>query len=182
MLKIDQVKSDYQKIHSFGLGFVQLKVSKFLRYHFYHPELVVTGAEDVIHNHQYNFLSTILTGRLVEWRYRFVPTLREHGSHRLIQKDCKTGEGFDREEFGNVVQLSQIAYKTGQTYSIESHEFHRVEAHDTITKLIRYNIKPGLSTIITPQTYNPVCPFGVDVGEARCWELVEDMLRRHYGQ
>ena len=49
----------------FGLGFIQCKINQHERVHIYHPDLMpIVNIEEEIHNHRYDFESTILMGKL----------------------------------------------------------------------------------------------------------------------
>lgn len=50
-LDIDYLKSLENKPYYFGLGFIQLKINKSQRIHFWHSELIKTAGDEEIHDH-----------------------------------------------------------------------------------------------------------------------------------
>lgn len=61
-LNIDYLKKNHTKIHGFGLGFIQIKLGEVFRLHIYTKEIALTTQDEEIHNHRYDFKSTVLKG------------------------------------------------------------------------------------------------------------------------
>src|SRR5271168_5571627 len=66
--KLEDLRAKAKKYGSepywFGLGFIQLKLSDTERMHFWLPEIPHPEREE-IHNHRYDFTSTVLAGHLM---------------------------------------------------------------------------------------------------------------------
>ena len=109
-LNIDQLIKNYYKIHFFGLGFIQVKVSDSTRYHFYHKDL--PAFTDHPHNHRYNFTSTCLKGRLKHNLYEvkgYVSGIDKPKSHILRYDACTSGKANTPESFPTDIEwIGQI--------------------------------------------------------------------------
>ena len=65
---LEYLQQEAQEIYSFGLGFIQVKVDN-INYNFYHKDLPKFSDVEKPHNHQQDFVSEIIKGRLNETTY-----------------------------------------------------------------------------------------------------------------
>lgn len=177
-LNIDWLKQNHQMIHYFGLGFIQLKIDLTHRLHFYTPELPpITPWEDV-HNHRYDFWSSILKGALSQALFQVV----DGDSHVREQESCQEGVMADTPGVPcGIVLASKHHYQPGSEYWVEHQTFHQVVPQVSkagcITYVTRSEYRKPLAEVIRPKGATKVCPFSQKVEESRLWEIVESMLR-----
>lgn len=86
---VEFLKDNCEKIHYFGLGFVQLKMKNpKIRYHFYNKELSRLTPTEEIHNHRYAFESRILAGELDQIIYNVIKCGPDQATHTLRPVSC----------------------------------------------------------------------------------------------
>ncbi len=174
---IDQLQS-YGTPEYFGLGFIQLKVDKTYRYHFYHDSLHAIVPDDEIHDHRYSFKSHVLQGTFTQLIYDFVSD--SNGAFEIQNVDCQgpADRVFEKSR-GNIKLINRSTYAAGSTYWIEKDVLHTVIAHNNaITLLERDAVTKDFARVARPVGTETVCPFSAPIGAERCWELIEDMLTR----
>src|SRR6187402_3246657 len=86
-LNIDWLKDNHISLEFFGLGFLQLKIDKNNRIHFYTRELPSIIGEEDVHNHRYDFNSCVLKGNLTQEIFDVV----EGKTFIKEQESCKVG-------------------------------------------------------------------------------------------
>lgn len=174
-LEIDWLKNNHQMIHYFGLGFIQLKLDNVSRLHFYTEELPPIVSEEDVHNHRYDFTSTILKGELTQEIYTY--DLIEK-THIIEEESCKSGIKCHAEEllFCGIKLLSTQKFSTGSSYWIDHDTFHRIIAKNCITFLQRDGYKKEFAKIIRKKDKLPVCPFSKKIEEQKLWDIVEFMI------
>lgn len=173
ILNIDYLKSNCKRIYYFGLGFIQVVLSKDERVHFYTDKLPTTNED--IHTHRYNFKSTILKGRFTNKKFSIV----EGATHVLKNESCS----LDRELTNNIEipvsikHIESITYKEGESYNMFFNEFHSVEYFgDTITHLKRSDIITDYAQVIFENGSEEICPFSNKIEDDELWKIIEAML------
>ncbi len=175
ILDINYLKGNCKRIYYFGLGFIQVVLSKNERVHFYTDELDTTNED--IHNHRYNFKSTILKGEFTNNKY----VLKDGNTHILKNESCS----LDRELTNKIsipVSISLLESKTyseGESYDMFFNELHSVEYKgNTITFLERSDIITDYAQVVFKKEYEEVCPFSNKVNEDELWDIIERMLKK----
>lgn len=170
---IDKLKSNYQMIHYFGLGFIQLKINDDLRLHFYTHKLPSIMPKEEIHNHRYNFTSVILKGVLGYELY--TPIEGSRYIKRTVSCDPNKPVPDDAEEC-DIVCINSGFYTEGSHYRLNRDIFHRVWSPDeAITQVWRNRDRREFAQAIGHPN-EQVCPFSKTVDEDELWEIVESML------
>ncbi len=159
----------------FGLGFIQLKVSDRERYHFWHPELPPEVQHEEVHNHRYDFTSTVLRGTLRNEIYSF--TVDTQGSSRCLEVSCKPGTDTLVGPVGNINWLMTSIYEEGASYMMRAETLHRSAASGfVVTKLVRNDPRMERATVVAGKDAVLRCPFTTQIEEARLWEMIEQCL------
>jgi len=175
-LDYDWIKENYEMIHWFGLGFIQIKFKNLdRRLHFYTKKLPITVEEEEIHNHRYSFRSYILKGQLIHDVYEV--TIGK-GDYLLTQETCKSN---DKREFPKVPcsikKIHTSYYKEKSYYDIDHSVFHTVQIDfPTITLLHKGPVEKEFADVIYPKDNKPICPFTHKIDEEELWEIVKEML------
>lgn len=175
---LESLKNNCQKIHYFGLGFIQIKLTPEYRIHFYNKKLpAIIGDEDV-HNHRYDFNSKIFAGSF----HQEVFQLTDGDTHILEQESCKEGES--SQSVAKVCGIKQIMtqdFTVGSEYSVDADMFHRVAADFAITFLKRGEVKKEFADVVREKTALKVCPFSKKIPENELWDMVDEMLKQAKG-
>jgi hypothetical protein len=167
--------------HFFGLGFVQLKINDQERWHFYHPDLPsFMGAEEV-HNHRYDFVSTIVAGSLVNECFAF--HVDAQGPFRKEWESCNAAvpAPVTSPTFGRLESLKITTYTAGQQYQMHHDVLHRVHSpYGCITRLHRTPYAKEFAAVVRARYATKTCPFSQPLSSEECWsrmqEIVEDLL------
>lgn len=175
---LEYLKENHTKIHYFGLGFIQIKIDDNLRYHFYHPELTAFVGDEEIHNHRYDFISTILAGSLTQQKYDLYVDGTPY-THIVTQESCNPNYEGGKTYRGVIAAKGRCdTFTAGQSYTILSKEYHTVKTDFAITKLYRGTVKHDFADVVRPRFGpEPVCPFSSKMTEDECWSHVEDCLK-----
>lgn len=175
---IEYLKENHTKIHFFGLGFIQIKIDDNLRYHFYHPDLNSIVCDEEIHNHRYDFISTILAGSLTQQKYD-VYVDGTATTHVITQESCNPNYKGGATQWNVVVRKGICeTFTAGQSYTILRKEYHTVKTDFAITKLYRGTVQDQFADVVRPRFGpEPVCPFSSTMTEDECWKYVEDCLK-----
>lgn len=178
-IKIEDLKKNYQMIHYFGLGFIQLKLNDTYRLHFYTDRISKILDEEEVHNHRYDFTSYVLKGKFNMKLFKTV----EGNEFTIDDEDCQNhedGEGqkveTEKKTYG-IQKISENNYSAGDSYWLEKDTFHRVKGDECITLLERGPVAKKYAQVLTPVTGAKVCPFSKKVEEEELWKIVEDMLK-----
>lgn len=167
------LKENCQLIHYFGLGFIQLKINKEYRLHFYTPELPAIVPEEDIHNHRYDFTSMILKGSLTQEIFSIDLSQK---THIMEDESCKSDIKCSSEKIPcGIKLLTKQIFCVGSQYSIDHDTFHRVNAKECITLLKRTDYKKEFAKVVRKEG-DHVCPFSKKIEEPKLWEIVEKML------
>lgn len=171
-ISVDYLKKKHQMIHYFGLGFIQIKIDNYLRYHFYSPEL--PPITESPHNHRYSFISEILHGTIENTVYGLV----KGSTHILRNESCSkdsVAEGIKVET--SIKELHTKKYNKGQSYFMPYTVFHTVKADNCITKLTRSNYRQKYAQVIGISGKETVCPFSKEIKKEDLWDIVNYMLK-----
>lgn len=177
---INFLKKHCQKIHFFGLGFIQIKISESHRWHFY--SFVLPAYVEHPHNHRYAFKSTIYRGTFSQVIY--APDLHsENPTHELWEVSCKEGEA-SRRVYGDwgcrPKPLFQTNLTAGDSYAIDKdtyHTFEALELGEGITIVERGPPVKATANVLQPIGEPLICPFSQKYEEEYLWSIVEDMLK-----
>lgn len=173
-LNIDDLKKNYKKIHFFGLGFIQLKLNATERLHFYTSKLAPITSEEDVHNHRYNFTSTILEGEFSQDFFKIVPG----NTHTLKKESCNPDIKVENalEVRCGLEFVESKSYKAGDTYTIIHDEFHRVRGKECITFIKRGPILKKAADVLYSDKSDRVCPFSLNISQKDLWEIIDIML------
>lgn len=175
LLQYDWLRRNAHYIHYFGLGFIQVKITKSTRMHFYTSELERIVDEEEVHDHRYEFRSDILKGMLFQNLYRW--GYYKDATHSLEKVSCKPDEPAPSDsQGGRLTLLSSSRMSAGSNYTISHDTFHQVWSLRAITFL---HIGPVVKQFanVARKIGNPtVCPFSRKVPEERLWEVVRSMM------
>ncbi len=170
-MSIKELVKKAEKIHYFGLGFIQVKLNDYERYHFYWNELPVTAGDEEIHNHRYNFTSYIIAGSFEQSIWE----VKEGVTHQLTTETCdpKTKSGIDAKLI-SIEPICDLFYEQDQSYYIDHHTFHTVMVRDmAITYLKRSDYKKEFAEVVSPVNVEKSCPFSVKMTKKECIEHIE---------
>ncbi len=175
VLDIDHLRSFDVEPAYFGLGFIQLKIKRNGRVHFYHNDLPVLVDEP--HDHRYGFLSYIMQGKFEQTLYKFdeCPV----GNYEISWEDCRPGteDTAPKPILGTLDEIFQAEYRAGDYYRIEADTLHTVIGRENaVTYLLREEPFKDYAGVVRELGEEKVCPFSEPIPAARCWELIEDML------
>ena len=183
-LDLDHLKSYAQSHHVrpqwFGLGFVQLKLDATRRLHFWDPTLATLVNEKELHDHRYDFTSTVLAGRLDHIVYEF----SEHpdGDHQLCEVFCQPEKSAPPRVLhtGFIQETSRQTFTTGQSYHFKQGQFHQGVAAQAVTYLERGAIVSETARIIRPcaEAENWLCPFTDTLTTEQAWDAIEMILKK----
>jgi hypothetical protein len=172
----EALKEATQKIHNFGLGFIQLKLTEQTRLHFYTLRLPRITPEEEIHNHRYHFNSKVLKGTLHQRLYDVTPC--PESDWTMEDESCSQDRVSDKNSIPvKVVQSAKMSLSVGSNYFINYDTFHNVTSTYCITELTRGPIKKAVAQVVRHNGSELVCPFSKVVPEAELWEIVRQMLK-----
>lgn len=174
-LDIRYLQKNTQKIHYFGLGFIQLILNNKQRLHFYNTNLPPIINEG-IHNHRYNFKSIILKGSLIEELYQIINS--DNNDYLLYNESCSKDRILTNDVNINVSIKSLGIIEQTNTYYRFFNEFHRVEFNkNTITLLERSDIITDYAQVIKHKSLNKICPFSKIIDDKILWNIVEETIK-----
>jgi len=176
LFDVDRLRASGAKPAWFGLGFIQLKLEKDSRLHFWHPDLLADTSEEELHDHRYRFRSHILVGEIVheEWLFDRKPD----GDHEQVLVSCQPGVEAPPELVarGNVRKGSVYTMRAGSEYEFSEEGFHRIRARRAVTYLERGPVVKDYANVIRPSGAPSVCPFARSVPEKTLWECIADLF------
>jgi len=174
ILDIDFLKTNCQRIYFFGLGFIQVKLNDSERVHFYTDEFPKTSIEEV-HNHRYNFKSTIMKGTIVQELFSF--DLHDQGECLITKETCnpEIKKEFEKRRC-RIKLLQRQTFSAGSSYWTDHDTLHRVESNDAITYLHRGSYMKDEADVIYPVSKETICPFSVKVPDEKLWEVIRSMI------
>lgn len=178
---VEMLKASGARPHYFGLGFIQMKFNDTLRMHFWHPSLSAIVGKEELHDHRYDFKSSVLHGQTTHEVYEFIPD--DHGDHGVYTVSCKPGDPTDPKSVGcgRVAPAGVYTMVKGSVYEFPHTQFHRIRATECITLVERREVVKEMATIIKPLDSGHVCPFSQTISQDKLWgyiaELIEDRVR-----
>lgn len=165
--------------HYFGLGFIQCKINQYERIHLYHPDLMpIVNIEEEVHNHRYDFESTILSGKINNKKYSFIES-KNNPTHFLQNESCNENIKTENKDnlYGTVKLISEQWVNAGETYGMKFNEFHTFQTDKCITYLKRSDYKQELAQVIRPINSEVICPFSKKLSQEECWDIIHDCLK-----
>jgi hypothetical protein len=175
ILNIDFLKTNCQRLYFFGLGFIQIKINDSERFHFYTDEFPRTTMIEEIHNHRYNFESTIMKGTIIQEIFSY--QLHDQGESLITKETCNPDIKKEFEKHRCRVKLLQRqTFSTGSSYWTDHDTLHRVESNDAITYLKRSPYMKDEADVVYPVSQVTTCPFSVKVSDDELWEVVRSMI------
>lgn len=189
-LQTDWLRENCQKIHSFGLGFVQLKIDDQTRLHFYAPALcnLKNVADTQYHNHRYDFISHVLMGELHQAILPYKESYEYFQGYNIalprlsaerVYVSCDPKK-LAPEEKDNVFVENPIwsLSISGESYYMPIQNFHKVHTCvNTITYLLRSHYITQFAQVIQDPGTKKVCPFEINLPEKECWEIVDSLIK-----
>jgi len=174
---VDALRATGAKPAWFGLGFIQLKLDKDSRLHFWHPELLPDTPEEELHDHRYRFRSHILVGELVHEEWFLDPD--PEGDHEMVLVSCAPGKEAPPEPVGRgrLRQGSTYTMRAGSEYEFAETGFHRIRATRAVTCLERGPVVKDFANVIRPFAQPSVCPFSRSIPEERLWDYIADLMQ-----
>lgn len=177
---IDWIIKNAEKIHYFGLGFIQVKLNdSSKRIHYYSDIFPITVGEEEIHNHRYDFSSEIVKGTFINKRYEII----EGNTHILSDESCNPKNKIISEEKLVSIKLSHHnEYRSlpnqPVTYGMRHHVFHTVSSKDAITVLQRSEYKKDNAQVIRPVGVDLICPFSENLKMSKLLEHIEYLIEK----
>lgn len=164
----------------FGLGFIQLKLTKTRRMHFWHPDFVASDDYDTEwHDHRYSFSSQVLVGSITNHlAYSTPETPGTVGTHDVMEVCCE-GNGAEFFHRATVTGIGQFTTTAGQSYYLEADTLHTVETSPFCATLQdrdtsrEYKLKARVVCL----HYVTSNPFGVKKSVDDLWKAIEEVLR-----
>lgn len=174
LLNIDRLKSYGVDPAYFGLGFIQLKITKNSRLHFYHNDLPVIAEEP--HTHRYDFRSYILQGTFYQDIWKFDPC--PVGEYEMTNVSCDPNIDVPPATLdGTLEWVLETEHLAGSEYKINKGTLHTVRAKDNcVTYLIRNEPELDFPWLVRKKGEDMVCPFSQPIPPEQCWEMIEDMI------
>lgn len=176
-LDIDWLKKNYEMIHYFGLGFIQLKLNFDERLHFYTDKIKKTVEDEEVHNHRYNFVSTILSGHFKQEIFE-IEMMPSETPYYLTQETCNAE---DKQEFStvdcNIIHTFTGHYLVGDSYYIDHNTFHKVSSTNAITHVKRSGYKKQFADVIYKKDQPIVCPFSIKMTDEYLFEILAGILK-----
>jgi len=170
---LDYLKANCEKIHFFGLGFIQIKMKGQYRFHFYTSKMESIMPVEEVHNHRYDFCSYVLKGSLRHWMYRFEPG----STHEQWLVACESGKDSVRMPDTGTLKLTlEQTLEAGSHYRIPHFAYHQVQSDFAITKVVPGPRLMEYASVIQKVGAKSVCPFSKVAKEDTLWEVVEELL------
>lgn len=171
----------------FGLGFIQLKLSDRYRIHFWLPEIPHPEREE-IHNHRYDFTSTVLAGELVHQVYHvekhegcFRNVYQEMKHFEIFETDCSPSKEGTVEKVTpvNILTMGTYHLSAGTEYTFPFCSFHTTELTKwAVTFLRRWPRMLEHASVVREKGKGSVCPFRDKMSPGACWAFIELALER----
>lgn len=127
-----------------GLGMLRLRITKEVRLHVWHNGLVYSNQPSTIHNHPWDFESTIIVGSLRNVRYTD-PEMAGlvKPNHNIGKILCGPGGGILPNTIHPAfLEISQVdEYKAGERYVQRSEEFHNTVFQNGTVTIVERSFK-----------------------------------------
>jgi hypothetical protein len=177
LVDLDDLRASCEKIHFFGLGFIQVKMRDGNRYHFYHPSLEAFVENP--HDHRYHFTSSVLRGVLFQRIWKIVEA--PYGLSAIQRFDACSPDVKppDTRTPVRVDVVSAFVTSAGSGYYLDHTTYHQAFRHGPspcITYLRRGPRVKEFSSILCLDGKTEACPFSQPGDEKALWEIVRDCL------
>lgn len=175
-LTVDWLRANTKVAHFFGLGFIQVKLDDLTRVHFYHRDIPAFVEEP--HDHRYDFISTVLRGRLQNNIWMLAPG----DDHEVCLESCKPGAAAAPTPImkTGVKLFGSFTTGAGSGYHMHAQTFHTVQPQfeygPVITFLKREAPVAEFARTIRRVGSPAVCPFSKPMGDDDLWEIVRRCL------
>lgn len=159
----------------FGLGFIQLKLTETTRLHFWHPSLKGgLSFEEELHDHRYDFTSTILKGALSTEIW----SVHDGLGHEMYRVSCTPDSDQSPAFLRTCKPRLECTYQTGvgQSYSLPMDTFHRTSAETCITFLERGETVKEHARVIRSPREAMSCPFATTIPAEKLWATIDEMI------
>lgn len=174
---INKVRDNCQKIHAFGLGFIQVQLTNKRRIHLYTSLVRKTVMSEEVHNHRYNFTSRVMHGELTNQIFSVTPDLSKYPKFGMCDETCKEGSVPTEAQPVKMSQLVLFELKAGQGYHLMADAFHRVFAEEnTVTILEWYGTVKDTAQVVRTWGAEKICPFSVNMPETELWEIYREAV------
>lgn len=170
-LTVDWLRANATKAHFFGLGFVQVKLNDLERVHFYHADIPAFVEEP--HDHRYDFVSTVLRGRLQNRIWKLAPG----DDHEVNYESCRQN-GPDTPPGFRTGLVSLGRFNTGEHsgYHMNSETLHTVhpqlELGPVVTFVRREPPFKDFARSVRKVGAPAACPFSRPMPDDELWEIV----------
>lgn len=127
-----------------GNGFIQLDLNETTRLHIWGDSRIPKQqVASTIHNHIFDFKSTVLKGRLIHIEYNVKPNTQ--GRFKIYKSALRVDEDTELHDTGYFCDIVPYATKVvlaGQSYEFTAHRFHENYAPEPTVTIIK---KKGLT-------------------------------------
>jgi phosphoribosyl-ATP pyrophosphohydrolase len=180
-LDIDELRKAGVEPQWFGLGFIQMKLNETDRLHFWHPDLSPDVSEEEVHDHRYDFTSTVLKGEVTHEIFVFNRS-RYSGDnirHEMVTVSCDPNQPPPPNTLPTPGVMNFVGSQTmveGSRYFFPKGSFHRSKASRAITFLRRGPVDRQFAHVIRPVGAPMVCPFSKPKSQAEIWDHIADLI------
>lgn len=176
-INLESLKKNHARLYYFGLGFIQLKINELERLHFYSPKLPAITEDP--HNHRYGFLSRILKGKLTNHLFSIADIEDPcKAPYVLVNETCNPDiKAPSKKTYVEMSENRIETYEAGQSYVMTPSMYHRVEAQDCITYLVRTHYTSECASVALFRGKDPVCPFSKKIPEEELWSIMKEMVK-----
>lgn len=178
LLNIDTLRRLGAEPAWFGLGFIQLKLNDTHRMHFWHPSLSPDVPDEEIHDHRYNFSSTVLLGRMHHETWAFESDL--FGAYELCEVSCDPANPApDTRRISGTARLTgEYSMPVGSRYNFKINEFHKTRTNHCITLLTREAPEKEFARVVRKKGDPEICPFSNPKEVSELWDIIADLLKQ----
>ena len=176
-LDIDWLREQGAEPHWFGLGFIQLKLNDAERLHFYPKEMKGFVDPEEVHDHRYDFGSTVLQGRIAQNTFDF--EVGGQGLYEMANVSCDPATPApDIEPIkGRILNTGRMNLTAGNSYWLDADTFHSFYGYDNaITALIRGTTRKPYARVIRLVGAEKVCAFSRPMPTNELWDIIASML------
>ena len=184
-LDIDALKSLSSRPQYFGLGFIQFKINNYERLHFYDDDLYAITDDTEMHDHRYNFTSTVLKGAITNEIFTYTKDKKGlYGNlFELMEVSCDSNTAKDPKHLNFVIPELVSRFKTSavDTYVLGHSAFHKIKTEGkTITLLERDTPFKEFAQVIKQTDKDLVCPFSSPWTQKDLWDKIESIIYSGY--
>lgn len=157
----------------FGLGFIKCRISKDESMNFYVSSLAATVGEEEVHDHRYDFVSTIVAGTLTNEVFH-CPKLTV-SAYEVWGATCVEGEEETKLFDTTPTYVGTFTMNAGSRYEIQRDTFHRVSPgkDGAVTYLKRGPIDKQLARVVRPKGAAKTCPYAKKYESRELYEMIE---------